>query len=102
MECGQRERHIFMMRVQQYKEVLVAEFTSAFIGLIQPLARKEHPQAVNRRITPLVFAHLIALGIQPQHILYICTLDRTSLKETPASEYQVPLAQIDHALNVCQ
>src|SRR6267154_362742 len=88
-----------MVSVHQHEKVLVANFPAAFIRLVEPLACEEHSQAASRRVAPLILTHLIATGIQPQHIFHVRALDGAPLKKSPAPEYRMPLAKIDHPLN---
>ncbi len=57
---------------------------------------------MKRAVAPLVLADLFADGIKPQHILYGCTFDWTTLKKSFPPEHGMPLSQVDHALNECE
>ena len=81
MECRQSEPNIFVVSVEKHEEVFIAEFPSAFIGLIHSLPGEEHSQAVERRIPLLVLAYFIAARTEPQHIFYTCTFDWSALKK---------------------
>src|SRR5580692_2629857 len=94
----QNKSNIFVVRIQKNEEVFVPKFPSAFISLIQSLPGEKHSQTVKRRIAPLLLAHLVAAGIEPQQIFYICPLDRTTLEKTAPAKYGMPLPQVDHAL----
>src|ERR1019366_9345293 len=95
----QGESNILMMSVQKHEKVFVADFPSAFISFVQSLTGEQHSQAANRRIAPLVFAHLLAARTQPQQIFYICTLDREALRQQQGCQ-QIPLLFCAQSLNV--
>src|SRR5712671_4966007 len=88
-----------MVSVQQHQKVFVAHLPAAFVTLFKPLSSEKHSQAASGRITPFVLSHLIATEIEPEHVFYVCALDGTPLKKTPAPEYRMPLAKSHHPLD---
>src|SRR5450432_3489263 len=92
MERRQSECRIFMVGIQQHQEILVNELPATFIGLVQSLAGEKHSQAADRWVAPLIFAHLITAGVEPEHVFYVRALDGTALKKTPATEYGMSFA----------
>src|ERR1700719_2546707 len=87
------------MSIEQHQKVFVAQLPAPFIGFIESLTGEKHSQTLKRTIPPFVFTHLIAAGIKPQHIFYICSFDWAALEKTAPAEYRMPLAQINDALN---
>src|ERR1700691_1087276 len=98
-KCWQSKLHILVVSIQENKKIFITDFPAALIGLIKSLTGEKHAEAMNRRVAPLFFIHLMTGGIEPENIFYISALDRAPLKKMPAVENRMALAQVNHALN---
>jgi len=72
-DCRQSEFHIFMVRIEENQEICVDKFSSAFVGLLQSLARKKHSRLWMEGLRhssslisfPLGLSHRISFTVAP-------------------------------------
>src|SRR3546814_20578637 len=50
-------------------------------------------------VLPFLAAHLLAVGLEPQHVLGLAAVERTTGEEVPAPKRRVRAAQRHHALH---
>src|SRR5579872_4710522 len=88
-----------MVRIHQEEKIFIAELAAALVRFVEPLTCEQHSEAVNQPITPVILAHLIAGGSQPQDVLDVRSFNRPALKKSTPAKHRMLLAQVDHALN---
>src|SRR5205807_1066916 len=75
-----------VMRVDQKQKSIVAHRLALRVHEISGVAAHQHPKATRKRRVPFLFAHFVAAGIEPHHVLDFATANAPTLKKFRATK----------------